>query len=108
MGTRNLRRNKRFEFRAPVDISLNHQRVSFGTLIDISVSGLGFFASPPLQVGETYLVSVRDIASFQCKIAHCTNNRRYGGQLILSEDRKRRLAKRLAEAVEKFGLKEAD
>ena len=102
------RRSIRYDFTAPVDVSLNHRRIAYGTLIDISVDGLGFKASPPLVVGETYLVSIRGISAFQCKIMHCSDYNRYGARLLLTDNRKRKLAKRLEAAVNELGLKPSD
>lgn len=108
MHTINARKSVRYSFRAQVDISQGQKRIAFGTLIDISIDGLGFTASPSLQVGETYLVNVRDVTTFECKIVQCSNFNRYGAKLLLSDRGKRRLAKRLETTVRELGLKEAE
>lgn len=95
MNAQHLRRSKRYEFQAPIDVSLDARPVSFGTLIDISKDGLGFRASPTLNVGETYLVSIRDFASLTCRVLHCTNFNRYGAIILMSDGRKRKLAQKL-------------
>jgi len=108
MNAINDRKSTRYNFRAQVDISQNQQRIAFGTLIDISVDGLGFTANPSLQVGETYLIDIRDVTTFECQIMHCSNFNRYGAKLLLTDRGKRRLAKRLEAAVLEFGLTEAE
>lgn len=108
MNMMNARRSVRYNFRAQVDISKDHKRIAFGTLIDISVEGLGFTASPSLEVGETYLVTISDVTTLECKIVQCSNFNRYGARLILSDNGKRRLAKRLENTVRELNLKEAE
>lgn len=108
MHSTSARKSVRYNFRAQVDISQDQKRIAFGTLIDISVDGLGFTASPSLQVGETYLVTIRDVTTFECKIMQCTNFDRYGAKLLLSDRGKRKLAQRLEKTVNDLGLKEAE
>ena len=80
---------------APIDISLDHKPVSYGTLIDISRDGVGFMASPTLTVGGEYLISIRGFGAVTCKILHCTNFNRYGATIIMSDNRKKKLALKL-------------
>jgi hypothetical protein len=94
------RRSRRYEFSAPIDISLGGRKISFGNLIDISKEGLGFRASPPLNVGETYLVSIREFGAVTCRILHCSEVNRYGATMIMSDGRKRRLARKLEQLLE--------
>lgn len=108
MNAINDRKSTRYNFKAQVDISQNQKRIAFGTLIDISVDGLGFTATPSLQVGETYLIDIRDVTTFECQIMQCSNFNRYGAKLLLSDRGKRRLARRLEAAVLELGLSEAE
>ena len=108
MHSNNARKSVRYNIRAQVDISRDQKRISFGTLLDISVDVLGFTATPSLQVGEVYLITIRDVTSFECKIIHCSNFNRYGAKLLLSDRGKRRLATRLEKTVQELGLKEAE
>ena len=94
------RRSRRYDFSAPIDISLGGRKISFGNLIDISKEGLGFRASPPLRVGETYLVSIREFGAVTCRILHCSEVNRYGATLIMSDGRKRRLENKLEQMLE--------
>ncbi|MEO1322508.1 MAG: PilZ domain-containing protein [Pseudomonadota bacterium] len=95
MSSRNIRRSTRYSLNAPIDVSLSHKAVSFGTLIDISTDGIGFFASPTLTVGGEYLISIRGFGAMTCKILHCTNFNRYGAAIIMSDNRKKKLALKL-------------
>ena len=91
------RKSERYEVRASVDISKDHERASFGTLIDISRDGVGFFAEPTLTVGQIYLLSIAGIGAFSCKILHCTGHNRYGGVFQISEKQKRDLEPKILE-----------
>ncbi|MEL7110073.1 MAG: PilZ domain-containing protein [Pseudomonadota bacterium] len=95
MSSRNIRRSKRYSLNAPIDVSLAHKPVSYGTLIDISRDGVGFLASPTLTVGGEYLISIRGFGAVTCKILHCTNFNRYGAAIIMSDNRKKKLALKL-------------
>jgi len=95
VSSQNIRRSKRYSLNAPIDVSLDHKPVSFGTVIDISRDGIGFLASPTLTVGGEYLVSIRGFGALTCKILHCTNFNRYGAAIIMSDNRKKKLELKL-------------
>lgn len=105
MTSRRMRKSERYSFSAPIDVSRNHEKCAFGSLKDISVDGIGFTARPALELGETYLVSIRGLAEFQCKIMHSGGIHHYGAQLILSDNRRRKLQTAIERYVEANGIK---
>jgi len=82
-----------------VDVTVNHARVAFGTLIDVSRDGLGFKTHQQLRLGETYQIEIRGIGTFTSKIVNASRGR-YGGVFQISETRKNQLELRIKEACE--------
>ncbi len=97
MNEGSIRKSTRYEHEVRIDVSLDGKKQAVGTLIDISKDGIGFRASPSLRVGGTYHVAIAEIGAFACRIKHCTNYNRYGGTLMIDDERRRKLGRKLDE-----------
>ena len=91
------RKSERYSLSRPVDVTLNHERVAFGTLVDVSRDGFGFKTHQQLRLGETYQIEIRGIGTFTSKIVNASLGR-YGGVFQISETRKSQLELRIKEA----------
>ena len=89
------RSSQRYEFEAIVEVSRNGRRESFGKLFDISRDGVGFDADPPLMVGQTYLLTIKDLASVSCRVVHNSGYSRHGAVLLISQARKLELENKI-------------